>query len=133
MVTTGNASTPAQPARRVTVTSPQTDAAQSARPRRQRRDELADQTELGDVLIRSLIRAQLGLALRVLAVFVVLLGGLPLLFAVVPSAATVEIGGLPAPWFLLGLAAFPLLVLLGMVYARQAERNEREFAELVER
>jgi hypothetical protein len=26
-----------------------------------------------------------------------------------------------------------LLVLLGLVYVRQAERNEREFAELVER
>jgi hypothetical protein len=133
VVTTGNANQPAQPVRRVTVTSPQTDAAQRARPRRQRRDELADQTELGDVLIRSLIRAQLGLALRVLAVFVVLLGGLPLLFALFPEAGELEIGGLPAPWFLLGLAAFPLLVLLGVVYARQAERNEREFAELVER
>jgi hypothetical protein len=121
------------PVRRVTVTSPRTEAAQRARPRRQRRDELADQTELGDVLIGSLIRAQLGLALRVLAVFVVLLGGLPLLFALVPAASRVEIGGLPAAWFLLGLAAFPLLVLLGLVYARQAERNEREFAELVER
>lgn len=122
-----------QPARRVTVTSPRTEAAQSARPTRRRRDELADQTELGDVLIRSLIRAQLGLALRVLAVFVTLLGGLPLLFALVPSAGRFEIGGIPAPWFLLGLAAFPLLVLLGLVYARQAERNERDFAELVER
>jgi hypothetical protein len=121
------------PGRRVVVTSPQTEAAQRARPRRQRRDELADQTELGDVLIGSLIKAQLGLALRVLAVFVVLLGGLPLLFAMVPEADELEIGGVPAAWFLLGLAAFPLLVFLGLVYARQAERNEREFAELVER
>lgn len=128
----GEGSAPS-PGRRVVVTSPHTEAAQRARPRRQRRDELADQTELGDVLIGSLIRAQLGLALGVLAVFVVLLGGLPLLFALVPAAGEFEIEGLPAAWFLLGLAAFPLLVLLGLVYARQAERNEREFAELVER
>ena len=120
------------PHRRVTVTSPHTEAAQRARPTRRRRDELADQTELGDVLIRELIRAQLGLALRVLAVFVTLLGSLPLLFALFPAAGRIEVGGLPAPWFLLGLAAFPLLVLLGLVYARQAERNEREFADLVE-
>jgi hypothetical protein len=66
-------------------------------------------------------------------VFVTLLGGLPLLFALVPAAGRAEIGGLPAAWLLLGLAAFPLLVLLGLVYVRQAERNEREFAELVER
>jgi hypothetical protein len=123
----------AEPARRVAVTSPRTEAAQRARPRRLQRDELADQTELGDVLIRSLIRAQLGLALRVLAMFVTLLGGLPLLFALVPAAGRFEIGGLPAAWLLLGLATFPLLVLFGLVYVRQAERNEREFAELVER
>jgi hypothetical protein len=123
----------AGPGRRVMVTSPRTDAAQRARPTRRRRDELVDQTELGDVLIRSLIRAQLGLALRVLAVFGTLLGGLPLLFALVPAAGRAEVGGLPAAWLLLGLAAFPLLVLLGLVYVRQAERNEREFAELVER
>jgi hypothetical protein len=123
----------AGPVRRVTVTSPRTEAAQRARPTRRRRDELADQTELGDVLIRSLIRAQLGLALRVLAVFGTLLGGLPLLFALVPAAGRADVGGLPAAWLLLGVAAFPLLVLLGLVYVRQAERNEREFAELVER
>lgn len=124
---------PADPARRVTVTSPRTEAAQRARPSRRRRDELADQTELGDVLIRSLIRAQLGLGLRVLAVFVALLGGLPLLFALVPAAGRAEVGGFPVPWLVLGVAAFPLLILFGLVYVRQAERNEREFAELVER
>lgn len=128
--------TAADPGRRVAVTSPRTEAALRAgpgrRPRR-RRDELADQTELGDVLIGSLIRAQLGLSLRVLAVFVTLLGGLPVLFALVPAAGRVEVGGVPMPWLLLGVAAFPLLVLLGLVYSRQAERNEQEFAELVER
>jgi hypothetical protein len=121
------------PARRVTVTSPRTEAARSAGPIRRRRDELADQTGLGDVLIRSLIRAQLGLALRVLGVFVALLGGLPLAFAVFPELGRAEVGGLPLPWLLLGLAAFPMLVLLGLVYVRQAERNEREFSELVDR
>ena len=120
------------PGRRVTVTSPRTEAGQRARPIRRRRDELADQTEVGEVLIRSLIRAQLGLALRVLAVVVVLLGGPPLAFALFPATGRVEIGGVGLPWLLLGVAAFPLLVLLGLVYMRQAERHEREFAELVE-
>ena len=120
------------PGRRVVVTSPRTEAGQRARPVRRRRDELADQTGVGEVLIRSLIRAQLGLALRVLAVVVVLLGSPPLVFAVFPAAGRVEIGGVGLPWLLLGVAAFPLLVLLGLVYMRQAERHEREFAELVE-
>jgi hypothetical protein len=121
------------PSRRVLVTSPRTEAAQRARPSRRRLDELADQTAVGDVFIRSLIRAQLGLAIRVLAVLVVLLGGLPLLFAVVPSAGHAEVGGIAVAWLLLGVAAFPLLLLLGIVYARHADRNEREFADLVER
>jgi hypothetical protein len=120
-----------EPPRRVTVMSPRTEAARGTRPVRHRRDELADQTGLGDVLIRSLVRAQLGLALRVLAVVVVLLGGLPLAFAAVPAAGRAEVGGVPVPWLLLGVAAFPLLVLLGLVYVRQAERNEREFSDLV--
>lgn len=118
--------------RRVAVASPRTEAGQRVRPVRRRWDELADQTGVGEVLIRSLIRAQLGLALRVLAVVVVLLGGPPLVFAVFPAAGRVEIGGVGLPWLLLGVAAFPLLVLLGLVYMRQAERHEREFAELVE-
>lgn len=120
------------PGRRVVVTSPRTEAGHRARPVRRRRDELADQTGVGEVLIRSLIRAQLGLALRVLVVVVVLLGSPPLVFAVFPAAGRVEIGGVALPWLLLGVAAFPLLVLLGLVYMRQAERHEREFAELVE-
>jgi hypothetical protein len=120
------------PRARVRVTSPRTEAALQARPSRRRRDELADQTAVGDVFIRSLIRAQLGLALRVLVVLVGLLGGLPLLFVLVPSAGRADVGGLSLPWLLLGVAAFPLLLLLGVVYARQAERNEREFADLVE-
>jgi len=119
--------------RRVAVTSPRTEAAERARPARRRLDDLADQTEVGDVLLRALIRAQLVLAVQVLAVLVVLLGGLPLLFVLVPEVGRLEIGGIGVPWLLLGMASFPLLVLLGVVYIRQAERNEREFAELVER
>jgi hypothetical protein len=113
--------------------SPRTEAAHRASPGRRRLDELADQTEIGDVLIRSLIRAQLGLALRVLVVVGALLGGLPVIFALVPAVGRVEIGGVPVPWLLLGGAAFPLLALLGLVYMRQAERNEREFTDLVGR
>jgi hypothetical protein len=120
--------------RRVVVTSPRTEAARQAKPTPRRRlDELADQTPIGDVLIRELMWAQLGLGLRVLAVLVALLAGTPLLFALVPGAGRAEVGGIAVPWLLLSGAAFPLLVLLGVVYVRQAERNEREFAELVER
>ncbi|HLF40257.1 MAG TPA: hypothetical protein VI854_02165 [Acidimicrobiia bacterium] len=95
--------------------------------------ELREQTEVGEVLIRSLIRAQLGLAMRVFAVFGCLLLGLPALFASNPGLAGFRVLGLPLPWVLLGGAVYPLLVLMGLLYVRQAERNEREFIEIVER
>jgi len=119
--------------RRVTVMSPQTEAARRRPSLTPPVAELADQTDVGEVYIRALIRAQLVLALRVAAVFLVLVAGLPLLFALVPAAGRLEVGGIGLPWVLLGLAAFPLLTLLGVVYVRQAERNERDFEALVDR
>jgi putative solute:sodium symporter small subunit len=119
--------------RRVTVTSPRTEAARRRRAPARPLTELAEQTSVGDVLIRSLIRAQLRLALAVLVVFACVLGGLPLLFAIVPGAGRAEVFGMPLPWLLLGVVSFPLLVVLAVVYVRQAERNERAFVELVER
>lgn len=119
--------------RRVVVMSPQTEAARQRRAPARPLTELAEQTAVGEVLIRSLIRAQLRLALSILVVFACVIGGLPALFATAPSVAGFEVGGLPLPWLVLGVAAFPLLFVLAVVYVRQAERNEREFVELVER
>ncbi len=95
--------------------------------------EIDEQTTLGDVFVRSLVRAQLRLALFVCAGLAVLLGGLPLLLALVPALTTTRLAGVPLPWLLLGGAAYPVLVLGGWLYVRQAERNERDFTELVER
>jgi len=35
-------------------------------------------------------------------------------------------------WLLLGVLVYPLLVLLGWVYVRRAELNERHFADLMD-
>ena len=83
--------------------------------------------------MRSLVRAQLLLALRMLTVLAVLLGGLPLLFTVVPSTRDVVVLGLPLPWLVLGVLAYPALVVGGAMHLRLAERHERDFVELVER
>jgi hypothetical protein len=95
--------------------------------------ELDEQTGVGEVLVRGLVRAQLGLALRMAALVGCSLGSLPLLFAVFPALAAVTVVGVRLPWLLLGVAAYPLFVLVGWVYTRGAERNERDFVELVER
>jgi hypothetical protein len=107
-------------------------APSSRRPVRPRR-ELEEQTGVGDVLVRGLIRAQLALALRLSAIVAVGLGLLPLLFAVAPNVGRVTIAGVRLPWILLGLLAYPFLAVVGWVYVRMAERNERDFADLVER
>ncbi|CAN5692697.1 MAG: hypothetical protein H0T66_01580 [Geodermatophilaceae bacterium] len=93
--------------------------------------EIEEQTRVGEVLVQGLIRAQLGLALRLSVVVAALLGGLPLLFAVVPGLAAVEVFGLRLPWLLLGILAYPFLYFVARLYVRQAERNEQDFAEFV--
>lgn len=120
------------PSRRVVVTSPRTRAIRTpARPAVAR--DIDEQTKLGEVYIRSLIRAQLRLALTACAVFGGLLGGLPLLFAFVPELAAARIFGVPLSWLLLGVLVYPVLFAGGWFYVRHAERNEREFARLVDR
>ena len=123
---------PALAARRVAVRNPRGRAATRA-PGERALTELAEQTEVGEILLRSLTRAQLMLAVRIFAVFGCLLLGLPALFATHPGLADYRIIGLPLPWVLLGGAVYPMLVLLGVLYVRQAERNERDFVEFIER
>jgi len=123
---------PALAARRVAVRNPR-GRATPREPGERALTELAEQTEVGEILLRSLTRAQLMLAVRIFAVFGCLLLGLPALFATHPGLADYRIFGLPLPWILLGGAVYPMLVLLGVLYVRQAERNERDFVEFIER
>ena len=117
--------------RRVRVTSPRTGAV------RQRRhtvtSEIDAQTQLGEVYMSSLVRAQLRLAALVLLTVGVLVAGQPLLFRLVPSLVHVTVLGMPLTWVLLGFAVYPFFVLVGWLYVRAAERNERDFADVVQR
>ena len=97
------------------------------------RTELSAQTQVGDALIRGLVRAQLALALRLSLVVAIGLGALPLLFAAAPAVSSAKLLGVHLPWLLLGVAAFPFLLGVGWAYVRLAERNEQDFAALVRR
>lgn len=88
-------------------------------------------SRLGEVYLGSLMRAQLGLAARVLALLALGIGSLPLLFVLVPGLAGVRVLGVPLSWLLLGVLTYPFLYVLGGYYVRRAERNERHFADLV--
>ncbi|MEP6525764.1 MAG: hypothetical protein ABJA86_01265 [Nocardioidaceae bacterium] len=116
---------------RVRVTRP---AGASTRPRHiEVVREIDAQTPLGEIYMRSLMRSQLRLAFVVLAVLILTLGALPLVFAVVPGSREAHLLGLPLPWLLLGVLVYPALLGLGWFYVRQAERNEHDFTDLVDR
>ena len=114
---------------RVRVTGPPRHFA--ARSTASRLGDVHDQTPLGDLYLRSLLREQLGLAVRILAAVAGCLGALPLVFHLWPDLADIEVLGLALPWVLLGAVAYPLLLLLAWRYVRRAERNEQVFADLV--
>jgi hypothetical protein len=109
------------------------DAAQVRKTPRHTLVELQEQTRVGDALLRGLVRAQLTLSLRLAAVVVIGLGGLPLLFAVAPTVARQRPFGVGLPWLLLGFVAYLFLFVVGWVYVHLVERTERDFTDLVER
>ncbi len=102
-------------------------------PRAATRTELTQGTQVGDALVRGLVRAQLALALRLALVVAIALGGLPMLFAIAPTVGRLTVFGVDLPWLLLGIAAYPFLVGMGWLYVRWAERNEQDFTDLVQR
>ncbi|MEU4832129.1 hypothetical protein [Streptosporangium sp. NPDC023615] len=117
--------------RREVVTSPRTLAPRH--PRYPVTREIDEQTRLGEIYMRSLIRTQFRLALFVCTVLGCVVGGLPLLFLLVPDLRAVRLLGIPLPWAVLAGLIYPAFVAGAWLYVRQAERNERHFAELVDR
>jgi hypothetical protein len=104
-----------------------------ARGKGRTRVELTEQSPVGEALVRGLVRTQLALSLRIAAVVAVGLGGLPLLFAVAQPVAEATVFGISLPWLLLGIVAYPFLIIAGWAYVHLTERTERDFTELVER
>ena len=94
--------------------------------------ELEDQTSVGEVLVRQLVRVQLVLSIRLMALTVVVLGSIPVGFLLVPSLGETTVLGLRLPWLLLSLAIFPFFLAVAWSYNRGAERHEQDFAEMVE-
>ncbi|WP_460370573.1 hypothetical protein, partial [Actinocorallia lasiicapitis] len=116
---------------RTVVTSPKTRAAPRWGGPGTR--EIDEQTALGEVYMRALVRAQLRLSLFVCTLLVLVVGGLPLLFWLSSAAGEARLLGLPVPWLLLAVVLYPLFAGIGWWYVRQAEGNERDFADLVDR
>jgi hypothetical protein len=119
---------PARPVR-VRVTGPPRRRASGVRRTASR--EIDADTELGAVYMSSLLGEQLRLAAGILVALGLTVGGLPLVFHLLPHLSDVRLLGVPVPWLLLGVLVYPWLLVLGWVYVRRAEANERDFADLV--
>ena len=117
--------------RRVRVTSPRAVAARAQRVPPAR--EIDAQTLLGEVYMSSLLRSQLRLALLALTALGLFVGGIPLVFWLVPDLSDVEVLAVPLPWLLLAFAVYPFLLGIGWLYVRAAERNERDFTDVLNR
>ncbi|ACL39382.1 conserved hypothetical protein [Pseudarthrobacter chlorophenolicus A6] len=110
---------------RVRVTAP----AAAARPVTES-SEAAQESDVGQVFVRSLIRSQLRLALVVAGGFLVILGAFPLLLAAVPGLSETTVAGIPFDWILLGVGIYPVIGLSAWLYTRTAARNEARYRDL---
>lgn len=85
--------------------------------------EIDEQTTLGAAYVRSLMRSQLRAGITAFMLLAVPVAALPLFFGALRNA--------PVQWLVLGFGCYPFLVLIAWWYVRRAERNERDFADLV--
>jgi putative solute:sodium symporter small subunit len=95
------------------------------------RDELADSTAHGNVYLRRLRRAQLGLSLVSLVAFGAIFGVLPITLYLLPHLSRVALLGIPVPLWLLVVPASPAFLAIGWIYARRADALDEAFRDLV--
>ncbi len=96
------------------------------------RVEVQEQTEVGDALVRGLMRAQLGLGLRLGGALLTVAAAIPVAAWAFPGIADAGVFGIRLIWLMLGVLAFPLLYLTGRLYVHLAEQAERDFMGLVD-
>lgn len=96
------------------------------------RVEVQEQTEVGDTLVRGLVRAQLGLAVRLAAVVMCVIVAVPLGGNLFPALASAALFGVRLNWLVLAVLMYPLLYGVGRLYVRLAEQGERDFIRVVD-
>ena len=94
--------------------------------------EVEEQTGVGEMLVRQLIRAQLSVSLWLALFVAVTVGALPAVFYYVEDLRAASLLGVRLPWLLLGVAVYPFILGVGWVYVRLADRNEQTFINMVE-
>lgn len=116
---------------RVRVTAPQS-SAKAVPGRFQQSREVAEDSDVGQVFVRSLIRSQLRLALVVACGFLLILAFFAAILVLVPGLADSRLLGIPFDWILLGAGIYPVIGVSAWLYNRAAARNEGRYRDLVE-
>ena len=93
--------------------------------------EFEEQTEVGELYLKALMRRQVRLSLGVAGAFVGFLLVQPLLAWWWAGWGVLRIFGIPVSWLVLGVASYPLLIWLGSIYVRRAEEVDDEFTDLL--
>jgi len=96
------------------------------------RVEVAEQTGVGDALVRGLVRAQFGLAIRLALLTVGALAAVALAITLIPGADSVEVAGIRLHWLFLGALVYPGIYAVGRLYIRLAEQGENDFVAVVD-
>ncbi|MFI0235944.1 hypothetical protein [Streptomyces sp. NPDC016845] len=112
-----------EPRRQVVTGEPRTVHGATGPPGLRTQGEIDEQTPLGAAYVRSLMRSQLRAATAAFAVLALPVAVLPLFFGALRNTAV--------EWLVLGVGCYPFLTLIAWWYVRRAERNERDFADLV--
>jgi hypothetical protein len=93
---------------------------------------LRDDTNGGRVLVRSFVRAQLGLSLMCLTFALTVTASFPLIAAMVPAVTRITVAGVPLTLVVLGFAFYPVFLAVGWFYNRHARQLEVRFTSLVD-
>ena len=80
-------------------------------------------------LARAVMKRQAGLSLRVAAVFVVLVLGLPVVNYFLPDVANASLGGFTATWLFLGVLIYPIVIALSFYFVKHSDTIEAECAD----
>lgn len=84
-------------------------------------------------LAQAVMRRQLVLSLRVAAVFIVILLGLPLVNYFMPGLANLRMGGFTLTWLFLAVLFYPVTWILSWVFIRRSDEIEGEIARSMRR
>jgi hypothetical protein len=82
------------------------------------------------VYVRSLVRSQLRAAVLAALAFALPLAAATVVLAFVPEVRIATVAGIPIGWLVLGVAVYPLVLLVAVGFLRVVDRNERHYRSL---